>query len=394
MAKTIESFAPRTHVVNKEHPNWVPTSDIAAKLRSDYEGLSFPWLEKEHLHGVNSIVTGLCHKHNQIVPMVVGNLWRGLTKYGCPECARELGYDCDGSDRFAHKRRAPNFDGRSKSEFDLFCAVKEVFPDALSGHRLKGGKEIDIWVPSIHMGIEFNGVYWHSSAVGKDRAYHYEKTKLANRERKGIFHLFPEEAQDVDRVIRLLLICKEAFATGDRVLPPKTQLQLMPVSADVAAKFHNMYNFNNTRDQLIHTDIAVMWDDNPVAMFGVNVKESIIVKASYAVTFTELGGVLELIAKFLNKPSILLLTDLRNPLEIRFAEGSGLVPFGDLLDPTIFRFSDDGLGVRRNLTTVNDLISDPGFNEPITWDCGGRLFGTKLCVKKLTKIGEGLRKQH
>ena len=44
----------RNHLVNKEHHNWVPTEEIAEKLKAEYPALSTPWLEKEHIHGVKS----------------------------------------------------------------------------------------------------------------------------------------------------------------------------------------------------------------------------------------------------------------------------------------------------------------------------------------------------
>lgn len=40
---------------------------------------------------------------------------------------------------------------------------------------LDNGKEIDIWLPEYNVGIEYNGLYWHSEAAGKDRKYHKNK---------------------------------------------------------------------------------------------------------------------------------------------------------------------------------------------------------------------------
>ena len=62
------------------------------------------------------------------------------------------------------------------------CNVKNILPK----------REIDIYIPSLNIGIEFNGNYWHSER-NKTQSYHQEKSKLA--EDKGIFlyHIFEYE---------------------------------------------------------------------------------------------------------------------------------------------------------------------------------------------------------
>lgn len=45
-----------------------------------------------------------------------------------------------------------------------------------SNRKVLKGKEIDIYIPSLKVGIEFNGVYWHSEGGGKkDTQYHFNK---------------------------------------------------------------------------------------------------------------------------------------------------------------------------------------------------------------------------
>ena len=53
-------------------------------------------------------------------------------------------------------------------------------------------KEIDIYIPKLNIGIEFNGNYWHNE-YNKNKKYHQEKSLLA--EEKGIFiyHIFEYE---------------------------------------------------------------------------------------------------------------------------------------------------------------------------------------------------------
>lgn len=63
------------------------------------------------------------------------------------------------------------------------------------------GKEIDIYLPDLKIGIEFNGNYWHSELEKKNN-YHQEKSLLA--ESKGIFlyHIFEYEWEEKKEKIK------------------------------------------------------------------------------------------------------------------------------------------------------------------------------------------------
>lgn len=63
-----------------------------------------------------------------------------------------------------------------------------------SNRQILIGKEIDILIPSVNIGIEFNGVKWHTEFFGKkDRNYHLGKTVLCNEKGYGLIHIFEDE---------------------------------------------------------------------------------------------------------------------------------------------------------------------------------------------------------
>lgn len=56
------------------------------------------------------------------------------------------------------------------------------------------GKEIDILIPDIKLGIEFDGLRWHSEFYGKkDRNYHLDKTIQCNEKGYSLIHIFEDE---------------------------------------------------------------------------------------------------------------------------------------------------------------------------------------------------------
>jgi Zn finger protein HypA/HybF involved in hydrogenase expression len=65
----------------------------------------------------------------------------------------------------------------SKSQKQMFTWIKSEFEDATDNYKYFKKKEIDAYIPSKNLGIEFNGLYWHSEKF-YDKNYHFEKRKL------------------------------------------------------------------------------------------------------------------------------------------------------------------------------------------------------------------------
>ena len=59
--------------------------------------------------------------------------------------------------------------------------------------KVLNGKEIDIYLPKYNLGIEFNGLYWHSEENGKDKDYHLAKLNECNRQGIELIQIFEDE---------------------------------------------------------------------------------------------------------------------------------------------------------------------------------------------------------
>lgn len=82
----------------------------------------------------------------------------------CPTCGHEWRSKC--SNRNVGKRGCPNCaKGRSSSvpEQLLFRCVRKFFPDAISRH-IVDKDEIDVFVPSLNIGFEYDGQRFHNQA--------------------------------------------------------------------------------------------------------------------------------------------------------------------------------------------------------------------------------------
>jgi hypothetical protein len=70
------------------------------------------------------------------------------------------------------------------------------------------GKEIDIYLPDLKLGFEFNGVYWHNELY-KSNNFHLEKTELSEKFNIKLIHVYQDDwiyKQDIvkSRILNLL----------------------------------------------------------------------------------------------------------------------------------------------------------------------------------------------
>jgi hypothetical protein len=87
------------------------------------------------------------------------------------------------------------FNKSSKEEKEIIDFIKSLDLQIITNDRtVLKGVEIDILIPELKIGIEYNGVLWHSEDFGhKDLNYHLNKTLLMNFAGYGLIHIFSDE---------------------------------------------------------------------------------------------------------------------------------------------------------------------------------------------------------
>lgn len=76
---------------------------------------------------------------------------------------------------------------KSHTQYDVVRNIKDLIKDE-NGHKL----ELDIYIPDIKLGIEYNGDYWHSS-YKKDKYYHQIKTKICYENGIQLIHIYGKD---------------------------------------------------------------------------------------------------------------------------------------------------------------------------------------------------------
>lgn len=80
----------------------------------------------------------------------------------------------------------------SKVEDEIADIIKPLECEH-NNRSILNGKEIDIYIPSLKLGIEYNGLRWHSEQFGKGRNYHINKLNECNEKGIKLIQIFEDE---------------------------------------------------------------------------------------------------------------------------------------------------------------------------------------------------------
>jgi len=100
----------------------------------------------------------------------------------------------------------PKMSGESKQEIELYNYIRNLLGESIEVIRNDRhlGKELDIYIPSMKLAIEYNGLYWHSSKF-REKDYHLNKTKLCENNGIQLIHIFSDEFLEKRPVIESML---------------------------------------------------------------------------------------------------------------------------------------------------------------------------------------------
>lgn len=79
----------------------------------------------------------------------------------------------------------------SDAEYHLCCDMENITEIEKCNKSILNGKHIDIYLPKLNIGIEYNGLYWHSEKYSTEYD-HQNKSLLAKNKNVKLFHLFED----------------------------------------------------------------------------------------------------------------------------------------------------------------------------------------------------------
>lgn len=187
---------PAVHLKGCVHPmralrrnasNSMYTTEKFKELAFKVYGTRFD-LSKVEYAGSKTKVCIICPEHGEFMQYPDAFL-QGKS---CPKCGNHLSH---GEDWL----------------YEMLCERLGKNEVVRNDRTVLGDLELDIYVPSRKVAIEFDGLRWHSEEFGKDRHYHINKTERCNAVGIGLIHIFEDEwlkAREIvsEKVLRLLRI--------------------------------------------------------------------------------------------------------------------------------------------------------------------------------------------
>lgn len=99
----------------------------------------------------------------------------------------------------------PPLKGTSAYEQEIYNFLKDYTTVETNNRSVIAPKEIDLLLPDKKIGIEFNGLYWHSDKY-KNSDYHIEKKKAAIANNIDLIHIFEDEWVNQKDIVKSRLL--------------------------------------------------------------------------------------------------------------------------------------------------------------------------------------------
>jgi len=122
---------------------------------------------------------------------------------------------------------------RSNYELELSSFLTENNIEHQVSKKLPSGKEIDIYIPSIKLGIEINGLYWHNELF-VDSFYHLNKTLESKKQDVNLIHIFEDEWLYKKEIV--LSIIKNRLSLNDNIIYAR-KCNIKEIPTELCKKF-------------------------------------------------------------------------------------------------------------------------------------------------------------
>lgn len=141
---------------------------------------------------------------------------------------------------------------QSRAEEEITNFIRKLLPSetVLNNYRsLISPQEVDIYIPSHNLAIEFNGLYWHSEEQGKDKRYHLDKTIACQEQGVQLIHIFEDEWRDKQQIVKNRL---RHLLSGTSYKIYARNCEIKNVDSQTASKFLDKYHLQGATNGSIN----------------------------------------------------------------------------------------------------------------------------------------------
>lgn len=132
----------------------------------------------------------------------------------------------------------------SNAEMELREWLESVVPHEMIYQDrtvLPDGFEIDVVIPALRIGIEYNGLYWHSEEAGKSRWYHATKHNKCAEAGIRLIQIFEDEWLQRKQIVKDRLM--HIFGSSQRTdRTSARQCEIISITAAEARSWHEVHH--------------------------------------------------------------------------------------------------------------------------------------------------------
>lgn len=184
----------------------------------DYENNNF--LPSEVTYGSGKSASWKCKEGHKWTATISSR----TSGYNCPTC----------------------FKYTSNKEKELLDYIKSLTKEKLilNSKEVLNPYEIDIYIPSLNLAFEFNGIYWHTEKHGRGKNYHYNKWKKCKDKGINLITIWEDEWDNRQYAIKSMI--KSLLSHHQEI----EGLHIDEVSKNDIVKFANIYSIQNLYEGL------------------------------------------------------------------------------------------------------------------------------------------------
>ena len=148
----------------------------------------------------------------------------------------------------------------SIKEKEMFNWLKTFNLDIIENDRTLIGKEIDIYLPDFKIGIEFNGLYYHSDKF-KEKTYHIDKSNRCKEVGIELMHIWEDDWVYRKEIVKSIILNKLNLNT-DKIYARKCKVRV--INSKISKEFLNNNHIQGSTTSSIQ--LGLYFDDYLVSV--------------------------------------------------------------------------------------------------------------------------------
>ena len=163
--------------------------------------------------------------NGEVTPQMVT---RGSNKHAYWKCPKGHQWKAKIADRTVNKSGCPNcaasaMTSKGEQEIVDFLKSKNVIVEQ-TNRAILGGMELDIFLPDFNFAIEYNGLYWHTEKMGKDKFYHHNKWQKCKSLGIQLVQVWEDEWMKNPEIIQNMILHKIGMSKEQKIYARKTNV--------------------------------------------------------------------------------------------------------------------------------------------------------------------------